>query len=282
LEPQTPYTARSFAEEIGATVVIKYDETRGRFVGFTAHAPDDGFALEGGKGYIVNVPAGGTASFTGAAWTNQPPVEMAPPATQSHSVWAFVVSGRMGAGDGSYTVTVKNLRTGAIAVDTVDPSGYFAATYADLSRRAVVEAGDRIEVTVKDSSGQVVSGPHVQDVTLEGIRNAVLSVRLRLGQVIPEKSALLQNYPNPFNPETWIPYQLVEDADVEIRIYATSGQLVRRLDLGHKPAGFYTDRKESAYWDGRNEAGESVGSGVYFYSIHAGDFTATRKMLVAR
>jgi hypothetical protein len=101
-------------------------------------------------------------------------------------------------------------------------------------------------------------------------------------QIAPRMSQLHQNFPNPFNPETWIPYQLKEDAHVEVRIYALTGQLVRTLSLGHKPAGFYVDRQKAAYWDGRNEAGEHVASGVYFYSIKAGDLTTTRKMVVAR
>ena len=89
-----------------------------------------------------------------------------------------------------------------------------------------------------------------------------------------------QNYPNPFNPDTWIPYQLRKDANVVIKIYTTTGQLVRTLSLGHKPAGFYTGKEKAAYWDGRNEAGEHVSSGVYFYSIKAGALTATRKMVI--
>ena len=90
------------------------------------------------------------------------------------------------------------------------------------------------------------------------------------------------NYPNPFNPETWIPYQLKEDADVAIRIYSTTGQLVRYLDLGHRSAGLYADKNKAAHWDGANDAGEQVASGVYFYVINIGEFTARRKMLVVR
>ena len=98
----------------------------------------------------------------------------------------------------------------------------------------------------------------------------------------PEVTKLLQNYPNPFNPETWIPYQLREDADVVIRIYAATGGLIRTLNLGYKQAGFYTDKEKAVCWDGNNEAGEHVASGVYFYSVKAGDFTATRKMVILR
>ncbi|MBW1803816.1 MAG: T9SS type A sorting domain-containing protein, partial [Deltaproteobacteria bacterium] len=96
------------------------------------------------------------------------------------------------------------------------------------------------------------------------------------------KTEVFQNYPNPFNPDTWIPYQLAEDVDVVIRIYDATGRLVRALNLGHKPGGFYTTKEESAYWDGRNEAGEQVASGIYFYSITAGDFSAMRKMVVKK
>jgi hypothetical protein len=101
-------------------------------------------------------------------------------------------------------------------------------------------------------------------------------------RVPPKVSVLHQNYPNPFNPDTWIPYQLSDDADVLVKIYTSAGRLVRMLNLGHKPAGFYADKGKAAYWDGKNEAGEHVASGVYFYTIKAGDFTDTRKMVIMR
>ena len=94
--------------------------------------------------------------------------------------------------------------------------------------------------------------------------------------------ALLVNFPNPFNPETWIPYQLSKPAEVTITIYAVDGQVVRTLALGHQPAGIYQSRSRAAYWDGRNALGEPVASGLYFYMLTAGDFTATRKMLIRK
>ena len=96
------------------------------------------------------------------------------------------------------------------------------------------------------------------------------------------EDALLVNFPNPFNPETWIPYQLAKSAEVTITIYAVNGQMVRQLDLGHQLAGMYQSRTRAAYWDGRNEIGEPVASGLYFYTLTAGDFTATRKMLIRK
>ena len=98
----------------------------------------------------------------------------------------------------------------------------------------------------------------------------------------PNKTALLANYPNPFNPETWIPYQLSKAADVTVTIYASDGNVVRTLALGYRDAGTYKNRSQAAYWDGRNETGESVASGVYFYTLTAGDFSATRKMLILK
>ena len=98
----------------------------------------------------------------------------------------------------------------------------------------------------------------------------------------PKETMLLANYPNPFNPETWIPYQLANPADVSVRIYAVDGTLVRTLSLGHKAIGTYQNRSRAAYWDGKNELGESVASGVYFYTLTTGDFTATRKMLIRK
>ena len=101
-------------------------------------------------------------------------------------------------------------------------------------------------------------------------------------ETVPKTTALLANYPNPFNPETWIPYQLAKEADVTLRIYAIDGTLVRTLALGHQPAGMYQNRSRAASWDGRNAIGEPVASGLYFYTLTAGDFTATRKMLIRK
>ena len=100
--------------------------------------------------------------------------------------------------------------------------------------------------------------------------------------LIPKETALLPNYPNPFNPETWIPYRLAKSADVTLTIYAIDGQTIRQLALGYQPAGIYQNRSRAAYWDGRNAVGEPVASGVYFYTLTAGDFTATRKMLIRK
>ena len=127
-----------------------------------------------------------------------------------------------------------------------------------------------------------IARAQVEDDGSFAFQQGIAKLEQLLALFIPEKTALLPNYPNPFNPETWIPYQLAEPAEVTVHIYATNGVLVRTLALGYQPAGIYQYRSRAAYWDGKNEVGETVASGVYFYTLTAGDFTATRKMLIRK
>ena len=113
-------------------------------------------------------------------------------------------------------------------------------------------------------------------------QQGIANLQRLLASLIPKRTALLANYPNPFNPETWIPYQLATVAEVRIHIYAASGALVRTLDLGHQAAGIYQSRSRAAYWDGKNDMGEPVASGVYFYTLTAGVFMGTGKMLIRK
>ena len=92
---------------------------------------------------------------------------------------------------------------------------------------------------------------------------------------------LFQNYPNPFNPDTWIPYTLSEQADVVIRIYTATGRLVRILNIGKRTSGIHISKDKAAYWNGHDDNGETMSSGVYFYTFQAGDYVATKKMIVA-
>ncbi len=113
-------------------------------------------------------------------------------------------------------------------------------------------------------------------------QQAITFLQNLLAAIRPEETLLLANYPNPFNPETWIPYQLSKPAEVTLHIYAVNGALIRTLTLGHQPAGMYHSKSLAAYWNGRNEQGERVASGVYLYTLSAGDFTATRKMFIQK
>ena len=112
------------------------------------------------------------------------------------------------------------------------------------------------------------------------VRSLLFPKPVLLGKV--KRTTLLANFPNPLNPETWIPYQLTEAAHVRIRIYDVAGQLVRTLDLGEQSAGAYLSRQRAAHWDGRNHIGEEVSSGIYFYTLDAGNYRRTRRMTVVR
>ena len=284
LAPPAPMSAKSLAGLTGATTVIALDAEKQKFVGWTPSAPDDGFPIEGGKGYIVNVPETRQFAYVGSQWTNETEAAAAPAISVKpvQEAWAFVVSGHLEgkpAFDG-YQVIVRNLRTDRAITASVQ-GDYFAAATADLARRSVVEVGDVIEARVIGPNGNLESDTLSYKVTPEDLADAVLSIRLdSIGQ--PKLTQLLQNFPNPFNPETWIPYQLETSADVTLQIYDTSGGVVRTLDLGFKGQGFYMTRSRAAYWDGRNNLGEQVASGIYFYSLHTPDFSATRKMLILK
>ena len=113
-------------------------------------------------------------------------------------------------------------------------------------------------------------------------RQGIANLESLLATLIPQETALHANYPNPFNPETWIAYQLAAPAEVTLTIYDMRGGTVRRLEVGHQAAGMYRSRSRAAYWDGRNGRGEPVASGLYFYTLRAGEFAATRKMLIRK
>ena len=286
LAPWKPMTAKRLVGLTGATTIITLDAATQQFVAWTPSAPDDGFPIAGGHGYIVNVPQTRNFAFVGAPWTNQ--MEESAPAAPAISMelpqkaWAFVVSGHLKGKptfDG-YKVIVRNLRTNSTVTTSVQ-GDYFAAATADLTRRSIVEVGDVVEVRVIGPDGNFESQTLKFEVTPENIANAVLPLIFDgIGQ--PTQNLLLQNYPNPFNPETWIPYQLSAPADVRVTISAVDGTTVRTLALGHKPVGIYQNRSRAAYWDGRNALDEPVASGVYFYTLTAGEFTATRKMLIRK
>ncbi len=291
LASPTPMTAKSLVAMTGATTVIKLDAVKQHFIAWTPGAPNDGFPIEGGKGYIVNVPQSRNFAFVGAPWTNPTEAPAASPAITplirgdrgvTQEAWAFVVSGHLKgkpAFDG-YEVTVRNLRTNSRITASVQ-GDYFAAATADLTRRSVVQVGDVVELRVIGPAGNAESQTLRFEVTPEHLSNAVLSVRLdNIGK--PTQNLLMQNYPNPFNPETWIPYQLSEDSPVSISIYDTTGRLVRTLSLGFQSAGFYNNRSRAAYWDGRNELGERVASGIYFYQLTTPAFQQTRRLVILK
>ena len=169
-------------------------------------------------------------------------------------------------GDG--VVDIDDLTTVTSALDS--------AAAAPLAQSQVLEMFTAADVKLWLSHAQ---GLDLTDATtLRGI----LFLEQLLAALIPKETTLLPNYPNPFNPETWIPYRLAEDAFVMLTIYNGSGRVVRTLNVGHRVAAFYESRSKAIHWNGRNEVGEGVASGVYFYHLSAGDYSVTRKMLILK
>ena len=279
LMPSEPYTARAFMKKTGATTVVEYNSTAGSYMGFTANSNGNGFPIEGGKGYIVNVTAPKTVRFIGSAWQNTAPTAAAAPRlSSSPKTWAFVLRAQL-QGINGVTLTVYNGHTRvAEAVD----SNNFHATWADMNRQAVVSAGDMLTIEVRDTMGDLIRTLQ-HEITTRDIHRAFTELRLTPADLIPKSTVLLANYPNPFNPETWLPYQLANDAEVTIRIYSSAGHLVRHLDLGFQQAGYYIGKARAAYWDGRNDLGERLASGVYFYQLSTGESSVTiRKMVIKK
>ena len=180
---------------------------------------------------------------------------------------------------------------GQTGKQAADVNGDGIVNIKDLVKVAGAIGGDAAAPTAMPAALDLFSTADVQQWLVETNRlsltdalsqQGVRFLEQLLAALTPTETALLPNYPNPFNPETWLPYQLAESAAVTVRIYAANGSLVRMLALGHQPAGIYEGRSRAAYWDGRNAQGEPVASGVYFYTLSAGDFTATRKMLIRK
>ena len=180
--------------------------------------------------------------------------------------------------------------------------GKIGENIADVNGDGVVNIVDLVKVAGEIGAGAAAPSAHPQ--TLEILtatdvqrwltqaqyanltdaisQRGILLLEQLLSALIPKETSLLPNYPNPFNPETWIPYQLSEPAEVTLHIYTIDGRLIRTLRLGYQLAGMYQSKSRAAYWDGKNAVGEVVASGVYFFTITAGDFTATRKMLIMK
>lgn len=172
--------------------------------------------------------------------------------------------------------------------DGVSGSGYLAvlSIKSKSSGKSTLEFGniiaynsDKVLITMMPSNTDIQSlETHPYDKNQDGVVDILDAVSAPVSMAF----SLDQNYPNPFNPETWIPYKLAKPSDVNIKIYKITGEVVKTLDLGYKSAGFYTSRENSAYWDGTDDNGQKVSSGIYFYTIKAGDYTATKKMLVSK
>ena len=311
------WTAADLADKISATVIVSMDN--GEFVPFIPQVMqdsegnylDEGFDIEGGKGYIINVlddhpivlngkpweqsigsepisQPGGIATEESSNQVNRAPSKLSAP-------WTFVISGDL-VTDAALSfgfdlsqvacVLAVNSETGHELTGQVKGNRfYFVMT--DLTMRPVVVDGQSFEIRAEDVDGNLIAGPISWQLDTDHLRQAYIHQQLTVGDIIPNQTRLLPNYPNPFNPETWIPFELEQSSNVQLTIFDSQGNIIRQLDLGHQTAGRYLSKNRAAYWDGCNQLGEPVSSGIYFYTFVAESerskwLPQTRKMVILK
>jgi len=268
------------------TSLIAQDGT-GKFV---SHIEKD-LEVTGDKALIVIVKADTTLELEGTLWSNPIAAPSMPLRRKFSDIADVMVVQGTTLFEETYeslsglNVNIQNLSTNLIQTDTsgrLDKDGKYSVVFINLSGKPVAKVGDLLRISVNDPNGKFGAEPIDYRVTEKDINNGVIELKDVFLTKIPEHSALLQNYPNPFNPETWIPFQLANPADVKFKIYNLSGEVIRKIDVGYKPAGTYTSSRKAIYWDGRNNFGERVASGIYFYAIESDSFNAIRKMIVVK
>jgi hypothetical protein len=269
--------------QLGSSVVISLDSGRFRTAigrnGVMVFGED--FVIEPSRGYVVNALAPIEVTMDG--YPHGAVIEAPEGAsTPGAGAWGFVVAGHV---EGAATLPagsrlrVANTRTGQAASTDLGAGREFAVTFTDLTRGEVVAEGDVLRLELLSRDGLALGSDRLTRVGPSELRQAhvLLSLSAR-----PDAGRLLPNYPNPFNPETWIPFQVTDPSTMMVTIYDSRGRTVRTIDLGLVDSGFHVDRSEAVHWNGRNDAGESVGSGVYHVEMRAGDARDVRRIAIAR
>ena len=305
-------------EGIGGNVSAITVSANGRLKTVRQAGDEGDIPITGGQSFILRVQEATTVAISGSGWYNTSAMAASSPVammgievgdtTPILAVRGSIVDEGTSINKADFRVIVKNLSTGR-AVSTVignedslqskvglnlpinwdsrngtDLSGGigYRLTVVDMETGRAAMIGDSVEISVRSPSPLIRVEPLRYTVTAEDVKRSRIELPALVAYEIPSETELLANYPNPFNPETWIPYRLAEDAFVTLTIYDGSGRVVRTLDVGHRIAAVYENRSKAAYWDGRNEVGERVASGLYFYHLLAEDYSATRRMVVVK
>jgi len=296
LDPDETWKMSDLLKHIGseASMVIWYDKGAGKFTTFMPNFPENSptnTMVKGGEGYILIMTKAKEVTYEGKAWQNvssalSPTVVLSNGSDVKTPI--FAVTGLIKGQGGSYLdgikVTVCNLNTGqktTTVTGTTAGHGRYVVTLTDFTEGIAAQLDDTFSINVSASQRGFTNNSVELKITHDDIQSANVTFDFTIEKK-PSKTALLQNYPNPFNPETWIPHQLAEDCEVNISIYDCKGQPVHLINLGVKPAGVYFTKDRAVYWDGRNDKGEKVASGLYFYQLKAGDFSSTRKMVILK
>ena len=283
------YALDGIRDNVTAVIILNSGEVK-----VVAQAGDDGdVPITGGQSFVMYAKANATVAISGKVWNNISEVGTVPPdaipgievgdATPVLALSGSIVDEVTGLGKEGFHVTVKNLSTGreVSAVTGAGGVGY-QFTVVDFETARAAQIGDILEVSAQAPERLIRVQPMRHTVTPSEVKRSQIQLAALVARVIPSGTSLLPNYPNPFNPETWIPYRLAWDSDVTLTIFDRSGRVVRMLEVGHRIAGFYESADRAIYWDGRNQFGEQVANGVYFYTLTAKDFTGTRRMVILR
>ena len=272
-------------------VIILTDGGEFKAVG-RAGDPGD-IAITGGQSFILTAQRAAIVEISGEAWTNVSGTSAAPAialtgikvgnTTPVLALRGSIVDEGIGVNKASFRVTVRNLSAERkVTTATADDEAGYQLTVVDIETARAATIGDILEISAQSPNPFIGVEPLRYTVTAEDVKGSLIQLPGLITYEIPAETELLHNYPNPFNPETWIPYRLAEDAFVTLTIYDQTGHVIRTLDVGHQIAAVYENRSKAIYWDGRNGLGEQVASGVYFYHLSAGDYSATRKMLILK
>ena len=295
-------------EGIGGNVSAITVSANGRLKTVRQAGDEGDIPITGGQSFILRVQEATTVAISGSGWYNTSAMAASSPVammgievgdtTPILAVRGSIVDEGTSINKADFRVIVKNLSTGR-AVSTVignedslqskvglnsnlSEGVRYRLTVVDTETGRAARMGDRLEISAQSPNPLIGVQPFQQVVTAEDVKRNRIQLADLVAYEIPTETVLLTNYPNPFNPETWIPYRLAEDAFVTLTIYDLSGQAIRTLDVGHRNAAVYESRSKAVYWDGRNGFGEQVASGVYFYTLTAGDYSTTRKMVILK
>jgi len=159
-----------------------------------------------------------------------------------------------------------------------NPSGELSL--ALINGFPLYDTGSLVDIQFSPAPGSAELNIDSVKVTKVELNVGTINTRL---EMLPYRTLmLLQNYPNPFNPETWIPYKLNQKVNVYISIYNMNGQLVRMMHLGEQSPGDYVTKDRAVHWDGRNNEGERVASGTYFYQLKVGGKSFVKRMVILK
>ena len=242
----------------------------------------DDFPLLGGTGYSVFLPDAMTLTLLGTA-LGEPTDQyiLASPSGRPSGLWSFAVAAEVSHSwllPADTALELVNETNGARVELPVARRSFGVTAFVDTDFRAIVSDGDRIRYDLV-SGGYHMRLGGAREITVDDLSQGYAILTL---DAQPRTAALLPNYPNPFNPETWIPFELTNAADVTISIYGIDGSRVRRINLGRRDAGYHLSRSRAAYWDGRNENGERTASGAYFVELVAGDTREVRRLAILK